>query len=631
MTRSTRRNLGLLGAAVLGSSLAACQAPDGVVPEEEEVSVDDGKYEAWNYANNPAYVDSTFVLDVTTFKAEARTKTPPIPGDYWGTYKDSINYRWDGEELSPAEKIEKALNKPGFAKRVTDEFGIYSGTRKACKESSECSDLKDGSQCVTPRGATSTNPEEKLGRCIPSWWGICHGWAPYAISEPAAVNPVVENGVTFYPGDLEALMSFAYSRSLPTKFLSERCNAKGEDLKTDPQGRILDDQGTNPSGSKCRDANPATVIVTLANLIGERGVGLVEDRTYDLEVWNQPVRGYKITNAVGGKIPELTKDEAVAKLGLNRTFKPLLAETEVKKGEEKAGDWTATTAGSVLIKMSGSGDGDLYVKKGDAPTDAAYDCRPYSGNSDESCELAVAAGDKLFWKVKGYADTSKVAINVGAQDGPASYAYNTAAKRFFYVELDIEYITESRPARMSHVPNVDDYTRTDSYQAVLEADDKGNLLGGEWVGDSLRAHPDFLWWPAGKPAGTPAGLTYAEVKRLNDKAAAVAPTPAPVGEVKQLLTNASTKWTSLYPTVGAPGGATIELKLSGTGNADLTVKLGRKPTATVFDCRSAGPTSDETCTIKVPPQGGTYTVRVRPSTWGQEAKVSLTATITPAQ
>jgi len=338
-----------------------------------------------------------------------------------------------------------------------------------------------------------------------------------------------------------------------------------------------------------------------------------------------------VTNAVGGKIPEITKDEAVAKLGLNRSFKPLLAEVEVKKGEEKAGDWTATTAGSVLIKMSGSGDGDLYVKRGEAPTDAAYDCRPYSGNSDESCEIVVAAGDKLFWKVKGYAETSKVAINVGAQEGPVNYTYNTAAKRFFYVELDIEYITESRPARMSHVPTVDEYTRTDSYQAVLEADDKGNLLGGEWVGDSLRAHPDFLWWPAGKPTGTPAGLTYAEVKRLNDKAAAVAPTPTPVGEVKQLLTNASTKWTSLYPTVGAPGGATIELKLSGTGNADLYVKLGRKPTATLFDCRSSGPTSDETCTIKVPPQGGTYTVRVRPATWGQEAKVSLTATVTPAQ
>src|SRR6185369_11081607 len=97
------------------------------------------------------------------------------------------------------------------------------------------------------------------------------------------------------------------------------------------------------------------------------------------------------------------KEEAVAKLGLNRSFKPLLDEVELKKAEEKSGEYAATTAGSVLIKMTGTGDGDLYVKKGAAPTDETYDCRPYAGNSDETCEIAVAAGDKLFWRVKGYA------------------------------------------------------------------------------------------------------------------------------------------------------------------------------------------------------------------------------------
>ena len=47
------------------------------------------------------------------------------------------------------------------------------------------------------------------------------------------VNPVVRNGVTFYPGDLEGILSLVYSRNLPTKFLSSRCD------KEDPNSLML--------------------------------------------------------------------------------------------------------------------------------------------------------------------------------------------------------------------------------------------------------------------------------------------------------------------------------------------------------------------------------------------------------
>jgi hypothetical protein len=600
---------------VVGMGLAGC---NGVQPgglDEEENFDDDGKYEAWNQANNPAYVDRTFVYEVNNLPVEGKTKDAPIPGDYWATARDSINHRWDGEDsLSPAEKIEKALNKTGFSKSITDNFGIYGHGKKACNESAECESEMDGSSCVKPRGATG----DKSGRCIPGWWGICHGWAPYAFSEPAAVNPVTKNGVTFYPGDLEGLMSLAYSENLPTKFLSQRCNKK--EAAVDAGGRVID--------GECRDMNPGAFYVVAANMLGKRQVGFVEDRTYDLQVWNQPVRGYKVTNAVDGKVPEISQGEAVAKLGLNLNFSTVFPEAEVKKAEKKTGSYTATAAGELVIKMTGTGDADLHVKKGAEATETVYDCRPYGGNSNEECRVTVAAGDKVFYLILGYSDASKVSLAVGANQGTPNYQYNTAAKRFFYVEMDFNWITESSPARESHVGTVDNFTRTDSYQFILEADEAGRILGGEWVGGSRTSHPDFVWWPTGKPQGTlPGGLTYAEVKALNDQAAQGGGTTGTVEE-KTLITNRVVRNVSAYETIGVPGGAKLEVSMTGegSGNMDLYVRLGAKPTVSSFACKSVNAGNTESCSVTAPAAGGTYYVRVRPTS-GQ-ANVTVKAKIT---
>ncbi|MGE6756772.1 M4 family metallopeptidase [Corallococcus interemptor] len=61
-----------------------------------------------------------------------------------------------------------------------------------------------------------------------------------------------------------------------------------------------------------------------------------------------------------------------------------------------------------------------------------------------------------------------------------------------------------------------------------------------------------------------------------------------------------------------PSGATaMRFQLAGgTGDADLYVKFGSAPTTTSYDCRSAGATSDESCTINAA-QSGTYYVLIR--------------------
>ncbi len=266
-------------------------------------------HEKWNRQNNPAHVDDNFKYNVGELPLTGQSKLEPIPADYWATYHDSINATWDGDSPSPATKFGEAFGIDGLEDIISRNYGIdkYRGSRKSCKTSSDCSDLEDGSSCSRRAGEVSDPDTEGYvdGVCIPSWWGICHGWAPYAISEPAAVNPVEHNGVTFYPGDIEALMSLVYGKGLRVKFLSERCNEKAPD--PDEDGRIPEDE--------CRDMNPGSLHVVATNMLGIRGQGFVEDRTYDLQVWNQPVKGYDVTNATeDGKLKEVTKAEAIALL-----------------------------------------------------------------------------------------------------------------------------------------------------------------------------------------------------------------------------------------------------------------------------------------------------------------------------
>ncbi|KYF65808.1 hypothetical protein BE15_37920 [Sorangium cellulosum] len=63
------------------------------------------------------------------------------------------------------------------------------------------------------------------------------------------------------------------------------------------------------------------------------------------------------------------------------------------------------------LGMTGSGDPDLYLRFGAAPTAALYDCRPYKDGAAETCSLTVPAGQtQAFIAVNGYT-TSTYQLN----------------------------------------------------------------------------------------------------------------------------------------------------------------------------------------------------------------------------
>lgn len=66
----------------------------------------------------------------------------------------------------------------------------------------------------------------------------------------------------------------------------------------------------------------------------------------------------------------------------------------------------------VAISMSGgTGDADLYVKFGSAPTATSYDCRPYLAGNNEACNSAARATAGRYWiLLRGYTAFSGVSL-----------------------------------------------------------------------------------------------------------------------------------------------------------------------------------------------------------------------------
>ena len=69
-----------------------------------------------------------------------------------------------------------------------------------------------------------------------------------------------------------------------------------------------------------------------------------------------------------------------------------------------------TSSARAMNAGSGStGDADLYVRKGSAPTDTTYDCRPHKASSTERCTFKAPSGD-YYVNVVGYTAFTNVTL-----------------------------------------------------------------------------------------------------------------------------------------------------------------------------------------------------------------------------
>ncbi|ETP06989.1 hypothetical protein F441_16687 [Phytophthora nicotianae CJ01A1] len=400
-----------------------------------------------------AYFGTKMELKLKDLPTQGVFTPAPWPAPYWPTYQDSINVVWSEGQPSPAEKYAKAfgLDVKEFMDKVSKDNGVDSQSKRTkCSSDNDCASRTDGSKCAIRDGKTS-------GYCIPTWFGICHAWAPAAIIEEEPNCPVTHNGVTFQPLDIKGLISDVYDGAkVSTVFTGARYN--GGDDGTDEYGRHTNDA--------YRDMNPAYFHIAAANLLGKLKHSFVVDVTAGAEVWNQPVRGFK-----------------------------------------------------------------MY----------------------EQTAMSLEEAAQTFY-------------------GLEEYPWNAAAKSIVYVKSRLSWVFETyTDGGLVASGEVDKFTTGQYYYYLLELDDAGEIIGGEWVYNSDSDHPDFLWFAKSKPAAdtvTSIGLSYADVSMLLKKSVACSDSASSSGSAGSASASASAS-ASTSGSVGASGSATSSASTSAGSATDV--------------------------------------------------------------
>lgn len=103
-------------------------------------------------------------------------------------------------------------------------------------------------------------------------------------------------------------------------------------------------------------------------------------------------------------------------------------------------------ASNLSFNMSGgSGDADLYVKFGSAPTISSYDCRPYLYGNNETCTFATPNAGTYHVMIRGYSSYSGVTL-VASYDEPSCTPYSDSLSNLSGSAGSESHFTQTVPA-----------------------------------------------------------------------------------------------------------------------------------------------------------------------------------------
>ncbi|KAG7397000.1 hypothetical protein PHYBOEH_001450 [Phytophthora boehmeriae] len=112
--------------------------------------------------------------------------------------------------------------------------------------------------------------------------------------------------------------------------------------------------------------------------------------------------------------------------------------------------------------------------------------------------------------------------------GNATYPFNDNMKYMAKCTTRLTWTAESlEDGALTATGRIAAYTAYQDYEYCLELDENYAVIGGEWLGDSRKDHPDFLWLPAAKPSTdtvTDTGMYYQDVIELLEQSQQCDPT-----------------------------------------------------------------------------------------------------------
>lgn len=466
--------------------------------------VADGKADAWNWRNNPDGFRTEFDYMLDNLPAEGASARIGWAASYWPYYEDGINARWQGNHiLSPAEKYDKAFNNwsepDGFMdlqkwNSWTCEFdqAYYDAIGPAASWTNRNkgtylahNGIDDDDDGVADADECAQDRSEYDG--LESWWGICHAWAPAAIMEDEPLRAVERNGVRFEVSDIKALLIQQYD-STGAYLVGGRCNDR--EIERDDTGRV--------TSTECRDLNAGSWHVIVTNLLGKHSRPFVIERTAGYQVWNQPLVGYEITEQ--------------REISLAEAHELLRVETEAVNDEGGTGEFVfdveegSLLASAILDFVNNASFDELDIDARLYYTAARniVDERPFSTLAELDAVPYVSSW--AFNSLIEYVQDNGLVPS-------ADYKYNADATRFVEVRMSTDWVTESHPSTNPMTPVNDNYMRHDHYHYIVELNDAGEVIGGEWLGDSNLNHPDFVWLPVAPRGGNP-HIDIDEVRRM---------------------------------------------------------------------------------------------------------------------
>lgn len=256
----------------------------------------------------------------------------------------------------------------------------------------------------------------------------------------------------------------------------------------------------------------------------------------------------------------------------------------------------AGATGLTFVLSGGSGDADMYVKFGSAPTDSSYDCRPYVNGNSESCPVNPAQVGIYYVRVKAYSTFSGVSLTgsystVSNTAPTANFSFTSSALSTSFTDTS----TDSDGTIASRAWNFGDgssststnpshtYATAGTYNVTL------NVTDNDGATDSVSKSVTVL-----VPSGcTPSGTVLCNGTSISG------------------LSASRNNWTSIYTLVVPAGASNLSFSISGgSGDADLYVRLGSAPTTSSYTCRPYTSGNSETCSFAAPTPG-TYYVRIR--------------------
>lgn len=260
----------------------------------------------------------------------------------------------------------------------------------------------------------------------------------------------------------------------------------------------------------------------------------------------------------------------------------------------------AVPSGATNLKFvisGGSGDADMYVRFGAAPTTSTYDCRPYLSGNAETCTIASAQAGTYYVMLRGYSAFSGVSLT-------GSYTAGSG--------------TNTPPvANFNNTINGLTVTFTDT-----STDSNGSIASRAWnFGDgstSTVANPSKTYATAGTYS---VSLTVTDnLGATNSVTKSVTVGSAPtitecsssdtrvLGKNCKRSNRSGTAGNYNYMYLALPTGV-AQLKITtagGVGNADLYVSTSGWATQSNYQYYAATAGNNESITIQSPPSGYVY-------------------------